>query len=78
MLGRAPPIECSSSRVMRCMTGIPAFFESSAGIITLIVPLALLPKPPPVYSLTKTISSSFIRIQRAIDATVWMVLCVPA
>ena len=46
--------------------------------MTLIVPLALLPKPPPVYSLMKTMSSSFIRIQRAIDATVWIVLCVPA
>ena len=30
-LGRARPMKCSSSRVMRSITGAPAFFASSAG-----------------------------------------------
>ena len=36
--GRAPPMECSSSRVMRIITGALAFFDSSAGIAIVIVP----------------------------------------
>src|ERR1043166_3597546 len=52
--GRARPIKCSSSRVMRIMTGALAFFESSAGMHMKIDPGILLPKPPPVYSLIIT------------------------
>ncbi len=37
-----------------------------------------LPKPPPVYSLMKTMSLAGMPTQRAIDPTVWTVLCVPA
>ena len=45
-----PPMYCSSSRVMRIITGAFAFFDSSAGIVHDTAPVALLPKPPPVYS----------------------------
>ncbi len=53
---------------------MPVFLASSAGIMMLIVPVALLPKPPPVYSLMNTMSLASMRIHRAIDATVWTVL----
>ena len=52
--GRARPMKCSSSRVMRIITGAFAFFESSAGMAMKIDPGILLPNPPPVYSLIMT------------------------
>ena len=77
MPGRARPIKCSSSRLTRIITGAFSFFDSSAGITRVSAPVILLPNPPPVYSLMKTILSSSMCIQRAIAATVWKVLCVP-
>ena len=70
MPGRARPMKCSSSRVMRIITGAFAFFESSAGIAIETAPGILLPKPPPVYSLTITTLSGVSPVQRATDATV--------
>ena len=40
---------------MRIITGALVFFDSSAGIIMVTPPVILLPNPPPVYSLMKTI-----------------------
>ena len=54
MLGRARPMKCSSSRVMRIITGALHFLESSAGMMSEMAPVILLPKPPPVYSLMST------------------------
>ena len=65
MPGRARPIKCSSSRLMRIITGALSFFDSSAGITSVSAPVILLPNPPPVYSLMKTILSSSMCIQRA-------------
>ena len=76
MPGRARPMKCSSSRVMRIITGAFAFFESSAGIAIDTAPGILLPKPPPVYSLMMTTLSGVRPVQRATDATVCTVLCV--
>ena len=53
-LGRARPMACSSSRLMRIITGAPSFLDSSAGMIIVSPPVILLPKPPPVYSLMNT------------------------
>ena len=72
-----PPMYCSSSRVMRIITGAPAFLASSAGIMHCTEPVARLPKPPPVYSVMSTTSAGSSRIQRAIEATVCTALCVP-
>ena len=69
-------MKCSSSRVMRIITGALAFFESSAGIAIEMAPGILLPKPPPVYSLMITTLSGVTPVQRATDATVCTVLCV--
>ena len=55
---------------MRICTGAFAFFDSSAGMIDVIVPLALLPNPPPVYELISTTSVGSRCNQRATDATV--------
>ena len=76
MPGRARPMKCSSSRVMRIITGAFAFFESSAGIAIEMAPGILLPKPPPVYSLMITTLSGVMPVQRATEATVCTVLCV--
>src|SRR5271170_5357107 len=54
MLGRARPMNISSSRDRRIITGALHFFESSAGMVSEIAPVILLPNPPPVYSLMKT------------------------
>ena len=54
------------------------FFDSSAGITYDDAPVALLPKPPPVYSLMSTMFFGSMPSQRAIEATVCTVLCVPA
>ena len=53
-LGRARPMNVSSSRLMRIITGALTFFESSAGMTSDTPPVTLLPKPPPVYSLIRT------------------------
>ena len=45
---------CSSSRVMRIITGALAFFDSSAATAVKTDDEPLLPKPPPVYSLMMT------------------------
>src|SRR5215467_4489861 len=83
MPGRARPMKCSSSRVMRIITGALAFFESSAGMHMKIDPGILLPKPPPVYSLMITVLDAASaggtdgpKTQRPTDATVCIVLCV--
>ena len=68
---------CSSSRVMRIITGAFAFFESSAGIMHCTEPVARLPKPPPVYSVMSTTSAGSRRSHREIDATVCTALWVP-
>ena len=52
--GRARPMKCSSSRVIRIITGAFAFFDRRAGMAMKIDPGILLPKPPPVYSLIIT------------------------
>ncbi len=41
-----------------------------------MAPAPLLPKPPPQYSLTSTMSSGSMPTQRAIGSTVRMTLCV--
>ena len=64
------------SRLMRIITGALGFFDSSAGIIDVIVPVALLPKPPPVYSLMRTTSFGSRCSQRDTDPTVCTTLCV--
>ena len=46
--------------------------ESSAGMISEIAPVILLPNPPPVYSLMKTTLSGSMFSQRAIAGTVWI------
>src|SRR6185295_11232784 len=74
--GRAPPMPCSVSRSMRIITGAFSFFDRRAGIIAVIVPVALLPKPPPVYSLMTTTSFGSRCSQRDIDPTVCTTLCV--
>src|SRR2546430_3852161 len=61
---------------MRIITGALSFFDSRAGIIDVIVPVALLPKPPPVYSLMSTTSFGSRCSQREIDPTVCTTLCV--
>ena len=61
---------------MRIITGALAFLESSAGIAIEMAPGILLPKPPPVYSLTITTSAGFTPAQRAKAPTVCTVLCV--
>jgi hypothetical protein len=58
---------------MRIITGAPAFFESSAGIMQCTEPVARLPKPPPVYSVISTTSlgsSRRDRLHRALRAGV--------
>ena len=74
--GRWRPMKCSSSRLMRIITGPPIFFASSAGTATVYVPGILLPNPPPVYSLMTTTCSGLMPTQRAADSTVRMTLCV--
>ena len=76
MPGRARPMKCSSSRVIRIITGALAFFDRSAGMAIEMAPGILLPKPPPVYSLMTTTLSGVMPVQRATDATVCTVLCV--
>src|SRR5262249_10209299 len=76
MPGRARPMKCSSSRVMRIMTGALAFFESSAGMHIDTAPGILLPNPPPVYSLIITTWLAGTPTQRATDETVCTVDCV--
>src|SRR6185369_17000314 len=61
---------------MRIITGALNFFDSSAGMTEVIVPVALLPKPPPVYSLIKTTSFGSRCSQRDTDPTVCTTLCV--
>ncbi len=58
------------------MTGALAFFASSAGMIDVCVPVALLPNPPPVYWLMITTSFCSMWSHRATDATVCTTLCV--
>ena len=70
-------MKVSSSRLMRIITGALAFFDSSAGIIMVTPPVILLPNPPPVYSLMKTILSASMFSQRAMAGRVCAVLCVP-
>ena len=57
--------------------GALAFFDRRAGIMTLMLPVALLPKPPPVYSAMSTMSLDSMCIHRAIASSVWTVLWVP-
>ena len=66
----------SSCRLIRIMTGLPAFLDSSAGIPLWIEPEALLPKPPPQYSAMTTTSSGAALIPRAAGPWVLAVLCV--
>ncbi len=68
---------CSSSRVMRIITGALVFLASSAGIMLWTEPVARAPKPPPVYSVISTTSDAGMFIQREIDATVCTALWVP-
>ena len=67
---------CSSSRVIRIMTGALAFFDKSAATATKTDPEPLLPKPPPVYSLMMTTFSGGMPTHRATAPTVRMVLWV--
>ena len=61
---------------MRIITGAFSFFDSSAGMTAVIVPVALLPKPPPVYWLMSTMSFGSRCSQRDMDPTVCTALCV--
>ena len=61
---------------MRIITGAFSFFDSSAGIIDVIVPVALLPNPPPVYWLMTTTSFGSRPIHRDSEPTVCTTLCV--
>ena len=74
-LGRARPINVSSSRLIRIITGALTFFESSAGITSVTPPVILLPKPPPVYSLIRTTLPGSMFNHLAITGTVCAVLC---
>lgn len=76
-LGRARPMKCSSSRVIRIMTGALHFLESNAGMMSEIAAVPLLPKPPPVYSLIKTTLLGSMFIHRAMAGTVCIMLWVP-
>ncbi len=74
---RARPMSCSSSRLMRIITGAPlSFFDNSAGMVIDTAPAALLPNPPPVYSLTSTTSAGSTPTHDAIGSTVRTRLCV--
>ena len=73
---RTRPMKCSSSRLIRIITGAFAFFESSAGIAMEIAPATLLPNAPPQYSLISTTLFGSIPTQRATAGTVCIVLCV--
>ena len=68
--GRARPTMCSSSRLRRIMTGVPVFFARSAGMMSVTDPVALLPYPPPQYSLMRTMSVGSRLSHRAIELTV--------
>ena len=70
-------MKCSSSRLIRIITGAFAFFDSSTGMISEMAPVILLPNPPPVYSLMTTTLSGSMPTQRATPGTVCAVLCVP-
>ena len=61
---------------MRIITGAPVFFASSAGMAIECAPGILLPKPPPVYSLTMTTLSGSVPVHFATDPTVCATLCV--
>ena len=74
--GRARPRKCSSWRVMRIITGLPAFCDSRAGRRIWTKPAILLPKPPPQYSETSTRSSGAMPMPRAAGPCVRSVLCV--
>ena len=76
-LGRARPMKVSSSRLIRIITGALAFFDRSAGIISEMPAVTLLPKPPPVYSLTRTTLLTSMFNHLAMAGTVCAVLCVP-
>ena len=62
---------------MRIITGALTFFDSRAAMIIETPPVTLLPNPPPVYSLMKTILSASMFSQRAMAVRVWAVLWVP-
>jgi hypothetical protein len=61
---------------MRIITGAPVFFDNSAGITIDTAPPPLLPKPPPQYSLTSTMSAAFILSHPASGSRVRATLCV--
>ena len=61
---------------MRIITGAPAFFDSSAGIAIEIAPAPLLPKPPPQYSLIRTMFDASMPSQLASGSSVRATLCV--
>ena len=62
---------------MRIITGALVFFARNAGITHDTAPVALLPKPPPVYGVMSTMFSGSRLSQRWSEATVCTVLCVP-
>ena len=74
--GRARPMQVSSSRVMRIITGALAFFDSRAATAVNTEDDPLLPKPPPVYSLMITTLAGSMPTQRATALTVRIVLWV--
>ena len=76
MLVRAWPMYCSSSRLMRIITGAFALRASSAGMTIETAPPPLLPNPPPVYSEINTTSDASMPTQLAIEPTVRCRLCV--
>ena len=59
------------------MTGVPVFFARSAGTTQTTAPVARLPKPPPVYGVSRTMFSGSRLSHRCSEATVCTVLCVP-
>jgi hypothetical protein len=76
MFVRARPMQLSSSRLMRIITGALAFLDRSAGIAIETAPPPLLPKPPPVYSHTSTTRDGSMPTHRATGSTVRTTLCV--
>ena len=61
---------------MRIITGAPVFFDNNAGITIEIAPAPLLPKPPPQYSLIRTMFEASMPSQPASGSRVLATLCV--
>ena len=75
--GRPRPMKCSSSRLMRIITGAFAFFASSTGMMQRNGAGDLAAESTTGNSLMTTTFSGGTPTHRATPVTVWAVLCVP-